>query len=88
MFRCLDCNCLFQYPVRYTEQRCDYYYETWYGCPKCAGAYREEEEFDPFNEPDTEERQGTGSGVYFYSRVPNQITGCVGFKRTGSTDEE
>lgn len=55
MFRCLDCNHLFQYPVRYTEQRSDYYFETWYGCPKCAGAYREEEEIDPFNEPDTEE---------------------------------
>ena len=55
MFKCLDCKYRFQYPVRYMEQRSDYYYETWYGCPKCAGDYREEEDCDIFNDADTGE---------------------------------
>lgn len=49
MFRCLDCGCLFEYPVHYKEQRGDFYYEEWDGCPRCAGDFREEDDYESFD---------------------------------------
>ena len=41
MYLCLDCDNIFEYPVRYIESHGldSPPYEEWYGCPKCAGAY-------------------------------------------------
>lgn len=48
MYICLECNTLFNIPVKHTETHgLDIPpYETWYGCPKCAGNYAEAQECD------------------------------------------
>lgn len=48
MYVCLDCGCLFDDPEAYTESHGldSLPYETYSGCPKCAGAYVETVECD------------------------------------------
>ena len=43
MFLCLECGKLFEEPEKYEDSHgLDYPpYETWYGCPSCAGGYVE-----------------------------------------------
>ena len=43
MFVCLDCGCVFEDAVNYTENHgfTDGLYETWNGCPKCGGTFVE-----------------------------------------------
>lgn len=43
MYLCLDCDNIFEEPKFYIETHGldSPPYETWWGCPKCAGAYTE-----------------------------------------------
>lgn len=60
MFRCLDCKLEFPYPVRHIEHHTEYYFEEWYGCPRCAGAYEEIKEGDLFADAQTEDSTARG----------------------------
>lgn len=43
MYICLECGCTFDQPFSYTERHGLEHgpYETWTGCPNCAGSYDE-----------------------------------------------
>lgn len=61
MFRCLECDAEFEEPVRYEEDRGEFWgrpvTETMWGCPMCHGEYEEiKEDEDEESEDEDDDR--------------------------------
>lgn len=56
MYKCLDCDCIFENPKKFIERHGldTPPYEEFFGCPVCGGSFEEYDEYEESEDEDEE----------------------------------